>query len=223
MLQKHPLVATATAVATARHSPPPQPRSLRGFIVVVFVVIVSSLSLPSPPSPPPSSVIYSSIVVRSSSFFTHFITISPLVPPSFVDCCFKRRTKPLLPTMVSSLSSWPSALVGCFRCPPPPTLAAFPWQSSSAVCCPHSRCFDVAVAVSSPCRSDTAGGPPPLRSLPKGQRAIAVVAAANARLRVVVVVVIIAVVAPEIHLPSPQSRASTVPVARRSAPRGSSS
>ena len=133
LLQKHPLVATATAVAAARHSPPPQPRLLRGFIVVVFVVIVLSSALPSPPSSPPSSVIYlivilscplSSIVMRSSSFFTHFITISPLFPPSFVDCCFKRRTKPLLPTMVSSLSSRPSALVGCFRCPPPSTLAA---------------------------------------------------------------------------------------------------
>ncbi len=66
-----------------------------------------------------------SIVVRSSSFFTqHFITISPLVPPLFVDCWFKRRTKPLLLTMVSLLSSRPSALVGCFCCPPPPTLAA---------------------------------------------------------------------------------------------------
>jgi hypothetical protein len=30
----------------------------------------------------------------------------------------------LLPTMVSSLSSRPSALVSCFRCPPPPTLTA---------------------------------------------------------------------------------------------------
>ena len=134
MLQKHPLVATATAIAAARHSPPLQPRSLRGFIFVVFVVIVSSSALPSPPSSPPSSVIYlivmlscplPSIVVRSSSFFTqHFITISPLVPPLFVDCCFKWRTKPLLPTMVSSLSSRPSALVGCFCCLPPPTLAA---------------------------------------------------------------------------------------------------
>jgi hypothetical protein len=244
LLQKHPLVATATAVAAARHSPPPQPRSLRGFIVVVFfVVIVSSSALPSPPSSPPSSVIYlivisscplPSIVVRSSSLFTHFITIFPFVPPSFVDCCFKRRTKPLLPTMVSLLSSWLSALVGCFRCPPPPTLAAFPWQSLSAVRCPHSWRFDVAVAVSSPCRSDTAGGPPPLRRnlrlgptilrlLGEGQRAIAVVSAANTRLRVVVVVVIIAVVMPEIHLPSPQSRASTVPVVQRSAPRGSTS
>ena len=134
MLQKHPLVATATVVAAARHSPPSQPRSLRGFIVVVSVVIVSSLALPSPPSPPPSFVIYlivmsscplPPIVVRSSSFFTqHFITVSPLVPPLFVDCYFKRRTKPLLPAMVSSLSSRSSALVGCFHCPPPPTLAA---------------------------------------------------------------------------------------------------
>ena len=134
MLQKHPLVATVTAIAAARHSPPLQPRSLRGFIVVVFVGIVLSSALPSPPSSPPSSVIYliamslcplPSIIVHSSPFFTqHFITISPLVPPLFVDCCFKRRTKPLLPTMVSFFSSWPSALVSCFCCPPPPTLAA---------------------------------------------------------------------------------------------------
>ena len=126
---------------------------------VDYLIVISSCPLPS-------------IVVRSSSFFTHFITISPLVPPSIVDCCFKRQTKPLLPTMVSSLSSRPSALVSCFRCPPPPTLATFPWQSSSAVRCPHSRRFDVAVAVSSPCRSDTAGGPPPLRILPNSCGAI---------------------------------------------------
>ena len=175
-----------------------------------------------------------SIVVRSSSFSTHFITISPLIPPSFVDCCFKRQTKPL---MVLSLSSRPSALVGCFHCPPPAHSRRFPWQSSSAVRFPHSRRFDIAVAVSSPHRSDAVGGPPPLRSLPnsrgathgsvlllgEGQRVIAVVAAANACLHVVVVVVIIAVIAPAIPLPSPQSRASTVPVARRSAPRESSS
>ncbi len=120
-----PLLLLAT-----RHSPPLQPWLLCGFIVVIFVVIVSSSALPSPPS----SVIYlivmsscplPSIVVHSSPFFTqHFITISPLVPPLFVDFCFKRRTKPLLPTKVSPLSSRPSALVGCFRCPPPPTLAA---------------------------------------------------------------------------------------------------
>ena len=133
MLQKYPLVATATAIAAACHSPPLQPRSLHGFIVIAFAVIVSS-SAPSPPSFPPSSVIYlivmsscprPSIIVCSSPFFPqHFITISPLVPPLFVDCCFKRRTKPLLPMMVSLLLSWPSALVGCFCCPPPPTLAA---------------------------------------------------------------------------------------------------
>ena len=50
-----------------------------------------------------------------------------------------------------------------------------------------------------------------------------VVATANTRLHVVVIVIIIAVVAPAIPLPSPQSRASTLPVAQRSAPRGSSS
>ena len=38
MLPKHPIIATATAVAAARHSPPPQPRSLRGFIVIVTAV-----------------------------------------------------------------------------------------------------------------------------------------------------------------------------------------
>jgi hypothetical protein len=130
--------------------------------------------------------------------------------------------------MVLSLSSRPSALVGCFHCPPPAHSRRFPWQSSSAVRFPHSRRFDVAVAVSSPHRSDAVGGPPPLRSLPnsrsatrglvlllgEGQRVIAVVAAANVCLHVVVVVVIIAVIAPAIPLPSPQLRASTVPVAR---------
>ena len=49
------------------------------------------------------------------------------------------------------------------------------------------------------------------------------VAAANACLRVVVIVIIIAVIAPAIPLPSPQSRASTLPATQRSAPRGSSS
>ena len=47
MLPKHPLVATATAVAAARHSPPPQPRSLRGFIIVV--VIVTAVTTVFPP------------------------------------------------------------------------------------------------------------------------------------------------------------------------------
>ena len=100
-------------------------RHLHRHCIVISTAITTVL--------PPSSVIYlivilscplPSIVVRSSSYFTHFITISLLVPPSFVDCCFKRRTKPLLPTMVSFFSSWPSALVSCFCCPPPPTLAA---------------------------------------------------------------------------------------------------
>ena len=57
LLQKHPLVATATAVAAARHSPPPQPRSLCGFIVVVvvvvlvviFIVIVTAVTTVFPP------------------------------------------------------------------------------------------------------------------------------------------------------------------------------
>ena len=48
--------------------------------------------------------------------------MAPLVLPLFVDCCFKRWTKPLLP-MVPLLSSRPPSLVGCFRCPPPLTLA----------------------------------------------------------------------------------------------------
>ena len=40
IIPKHPLVATATAVAAARRSPPPQPRSLRGFIIIVVAVIL---------------------------------------------------------------------------------------------------------------------------------------------------------------------------------------
>ena len=101
----------------------------------------------------------------------HHLLSRSLFPPSFVDCCFKRRKKPLLPTVVSSLSSRPPSLVGCFRCPLPPTPAHsrhFPWQTSSAVCCPHSRRFDIAVVVAgfSRHRRDAASGPPPLRSRP---------------------------------------------------------
>ena len=43
MLPKHPIIAntaTAVALAAARHSPPPQPQSLRGFIVVVVIVVI---------------------------------------------------------------------------------------------------------------------------------------------------------------------------------------
>ena len=90
------------------------------------------------------------------------ITISPLVPSLFVDCCFKRRAKPLLPTMVPSLSSGLPSLVGCFRCLPPPTLAASYGRrhTSSPVRYPHSRRFNVTVVVagSSRCRCDAAGG-----------------------------------------------------------------
>jgi len=49
---KHPLVATATAVVAACHSPPLQPQSLRGFIVIVvliLVIIVTSVTTVSPP------------------------------------------------------------------------------------------------------------------------------------------------------------------------------
>ena len=135
MLQKHPLVATATAtaIAAARHSPLATTTTMvapwlhchrlhRHRIVIGTAVT---------PVFPPHDLFDCYAVVSPplychafSSFFTHFITISPLVPPSFVDCCFKRRTNPLLPTMVSLLSSRPSALVGCFHCLPPLTLAA---------------------------------------------------------------------------------------------------
>ena len=51
LLLKHPLVATATAVAAACHLPPLQPQSLRGFIVIVIVVIVivTAVTTVSPP------------------------------------------------------------------------------------------------------------------------------------------------------------------------------
>ena len=83
------------------------------------------------------------LLLNQSSSPDAVITISPLVPPLFVDCCFKRRTKPLLPTMVPSLSSRLPSLVGCFRCPPPPTLAASHGRRHQ----PHSRHFGVTVVV----------------------------------------------------------------------------
>ena len=55
------------------------------------------------------------LLLNQSSSPDVVITISPLVPPSFVDCCFKWRTKPLLPMMVPSLSSRLPSLVGCFH------------------------------------------------------------------------------------------------------------
>ena len=109
----------------------------------------------------------SEFLLRLHPFHHHL----PSRPPLFVDCCFKRRKKPLLPTMVSSLSSRPSALVGCFCCPPQPTLAAS-----------HGSRRQLSVALTadnstspSPCppprRSDAAGIPPPLRSLPNSRGA----------------------------------------------------
>ena len=58
---KHPLIATATAVAAACHSPPPQPRLLRGFlifVVVVLIVIVIVIVTAVTAVFPPSSVIF---------------------------------------------------------------------------------------------------------------------------------------------------------------------
>ncbi len=104
------------------------------------------------------------LLLNQSSSPDAIITISPIIPPSFADCCFKRRAKPLLPTMVPSLSSGLPSLIGCFRCPPPPppTLAASHGRrhTSSPVLYPHSRHFNVTVVVtgSSRCRCDTAGG-----------------------------------------------------------------
>jgi len=55
MLPKHPLIATATVIAAARHSPPLQPRSFRGFIVVIVVVIIVIVTAVTTISPPPSA------------------------------------------------------------------------------------------------------------------------------------------------------------------------
>ena len=154
-----PLATTTTTIAPWLHC-----RRLHCHCIVISTAITTVFPL--------SSVIYlivmslyplPFIAVRSSSFFTHFITISPRVPPSFVDCCFKRRTKPLLPTMVLPLSSWPSALVGCFCCPPPPppTLAA-----SHVRCCQQSVALtSVALTLPSPCPPLVVATPPAILTL----------------------------------------------------------
>jgi hypothetical protein len=135
------------------------------------------------------------LLLNQSSSPDAVITISPLVPPSFVDCCFKRRAKPLLPTMVPSLSSGLPSLVGCFCCPPPPTLAASHSRrhTSSPVRYPHSWRFNVTVVVagSSRHRCDAAGGGTTAAAAAVGDDACV-------RLRVILVP------------PSPQSRALTV-------------
>ena len=150
------------------------------------------------------------LLLNQSSSPDAVITIYPLVPPSFVDCCFKRRTKPLLPMMVSLLSSRLPSLVGCFRCPPSPTLAAS-----------HGRRRQQSVTLTAGASTSPSSSPDPpvVVATPPvvGQRAIAVVAAsaavgddADVRLRVIVVIVL---VVPAISPPSPQSRASTAPIA----------
>jgi hypothetical protein len=100
------------------------------------------------------------------------------------------------------LSSRLPSLVGCFHCPPPPTLAASHGRrhTSSPVRYPHSRRFNITVVVagsSSRCR-DTIGG-----GTTRDCRD------ADVRLHFIVVLVVLA-----IPPPSPQSRASTAPIAR---------
>jgi len=67
--------AAATAVADARHLPPPQPRSLRGFIVVVLVAVVVVIVTAVPTVSPPLScdlfdccVLFCHRVLSPSSF-----------------------------------------------------------------------------------------------------------------------------------------------------------
>ena len=124
----------------------------------------------------------------------------------------------MLPTMVPSLSSRPPSLVGCFRCPPPPTLATSHGR-------PHQQSLTLtAGALRSPSLSEVP--PVVVATLPAvGQCAIAIVAAtaiavgddADVRLHVIVIIVL---VLPVIPPPSPQSRASTAPIAQRSPPPG---
>jgi hypothetical protein len=99
----------------------------------------------------------------------------------------------LLPTMVPSLSSRLPSLVGCFRCPSPPILAASHGRR-------HQQSFTLTASTltslsSSPGPSVVVAAPPAV-----GQRAIAVVATAaavwddtNVRLRVIVVIVLVVV------------------------------
>jgi len=50
MFPKHRLITTATAIAAACYSPPLQPWSLRGFIViVVIIIIVTAITTVFPP------------------------------------------------------------------------------------------------------------------------------------------------------------------------------
>ena len=198
-----PALSSSVAVALCL----PLPGAARPLLSAAATVLLSS--------PPPSLSSCSSPRIScrhpTPSSPDAAVTISPLLPLSFVDCCFKRRTKPLLPTMVPSLSSRLPSLVGCFRCPPPFTLAASHGRRH------HQSVTLTAGASTSPSSSPV---PPVAVATPPAveQRAIAVVAAAAAavgddtdvRLRVIVVLVV-----PAIPPPSPQLRASTAPIARR--------
>ena len=99
MLQKHPLVATATAtaVAAARHLPPPQPWSLHGFIVVVFVIIVSSSALPSPPSFDCYVLVSSPLFCREFALLLHpFHHHLPSCPPFVCLLLFQAADKAIV-------------------------------------------------------------------------------------------------------------------------------
>jgi len=110
MLPKHPLIATATVIAAARHSPPLQPRSFRGFIVVIVVVIIVIVTAVTTIPPPPfcdlfdscvCSVVVSSplphpvvaILPTSSAIIIVVVVVHPcccLQPPpprDLFDCC----------------------------------------------------------------------------------------------------------------------------------------
>ena len=150
--------------------------------------------------------------------------MAPLVPPSFVDSCFNRQTKPLLP-MVPPLLLRPPSLVSCFRCPSPSTLAAshadvisslLPSQPAlrrhhrlrsvlplSLRC--HQRSFPSAES-SEFSRRDSRLSPAILHFSGEGKRAITVVAAAaavgdyaNVHLCIIVVIVLIVTAIPPPH------------------------
>ena len=100
MLPKHPIIANATAVAApARHLPPPQPRSLPGFIVIVVVVVI----------------------------VTAITTIFPLLSCDLFDCCVFCLSSCPLPFLIWWWPSRPlhlPSLLSLLSWPPPTSLSS---------------------------------------------------------------------------------------------------
>jgi len=133
MLPKHPIIATATAVAiaTARHSLPPQPRSLHGFIVVVVVAVIVVVAV----DVVAVIVVVVVIVTAITTIFPPLVFVLSSCPLPFLIWWWPSRPPHPPSSLLSLSSSWPSLSLpslssSSLPTPPPPPHDLFD-------CCVH--------------------------------------------------------------------------------------